>query len=144
MNKNRSSDNPWRLFWLGINATGAGAWSVIAATAVVMSWRGDIAPSATGATVGLLLGVTWLIAAIRSVRAERHFPGGLFWFAISGTLGAAGSLAAAAAMDLTRKNEAADPSGLTPLGVALICGLLWFGISIWGAASLAARMRKGY
>ena len=105
---------------------------------------GDIAPSATGATVGLLLGVTWLIAAIRRVRAERHFPGGLFWFAISGTLGAAGSLAAATAMDLTRKNEAADPSGLTPLGVALICGRLWFGISIWGAVSLAARMRKGY
>ena len=144
MNTKYTSDSPWRLFWLGVNAAGAGAWSFVSAVMVVFSWRGDIKPSATVATITLLVGVVWMISAIRAVRAEQRFPGGLFWFAISGTLGAAGSIAAAAAIDLTRSNEAADTTGLTPLGVALICGLLWFGISMWGAANIAARLRKGF
>jgi hypothetical protein len=144
MKNHNTSDNPWKLFWLGVNATGAGASTMTAAVAVGLSAHGDIKPSATGATIGLLIALTWLVSAIRAVRSEERFPGGLFWFAISGTLGAAGSIAAAAAMDLTQKNEAADPGGLGPLGVALGCGLAWFAISIWGAASLAARMRRSY
>jgi hypothetical protein len=139
------AQSPWKLFWLGINATAAGAWCAVCVAAVVATALGIVAPSATGGTVGLLLGLGWLVGAIRSVRAERRFPRGLFWFAISATVGAAGSVASAAALDITRRTEALDQGGLAPLGLALVCGLIWFVVSIWGAASLASRAkRKGF
>jgi len=139
------AQSPWKLFWLGINATAAGAWCAICVAAVVATALGIVTPSATGATVGLLVGLGWLVGAIRTVRADRRFPGGLFWFAISATLGAAGSVASAAALDITRRTEALDQGGLAPLGLALACGLTWFVVSIWGAASLASRAkRKGF
>ena len=148
MKKEISTDlaqSPWKLFWLGVNATAAGAWCAVCVAVVVLTVVGTLAPSATGGTVGLLVGLGWLVGAIRSVRAERRFPGGLFWFAISATLGAAGSVASAAALDLTRRTEALDQGGLAPLGLALVCGLTWFVISIWGAASLASRAKgKGF
>jgi hypothetical protein len=139
------AQSPWKLFWLGVNATAAGAWCAICVAAVVATALGIVAPAATGGTVGLLLGLGWLVGAIRTVRAERRFPGGLFWFAISATVGAAGSVVAAAALDITRKTEALDQGGVAPLGLALVCGLIWFVVSIWGAASLASRTkRKGF
>jgi len=141
----RIRTKPLRLFWLGVNATAAGTWCGICVLDLAFTVAGAVAPSATGATIGLLIGLAWLLGAIRSVRSEPRFPGGLFWFAISATLGAAGSLLAAAAVDVTRRTEALDREGLAALSLALVCGLVWFGGSIWGAASLASRVKgKGF
>jgi len=148
MNNRRWTEHgqsPWRLFWLGVNATAAATWCGVCVLDLALTVVGTVAHSATGATIGLLIGLGWLVGAIRSVRAERYFPGGLFWFAISATLGAAGSLLAAAALDLTQRTEALDRDGLAALRLALVCGLIWFGASMWRAASLASRVKgKGF
>ena len=139
------TDSPWKPFWLGVNATSAAAWTAIAAFYLVLTFVGDRAASATLSTIGLLLGVAWLVVAIRSVRqAGPSAPAGLFWFAVSATLGAALSLASALRLDLVRRVETTEPSALTGLAVAIGCGLIWFAVSTWGAAALASRVKKGW
>ena len=140
---NKTDTNIWKPFWLGVNATAAAAWSAIAAFYLALTFLGETAASATLATVGLLLGVAWLVVAIRSVRqAGPSAAAGLFWFAVSTTLGAALSLASALRLDLVRRVETTDPSSLIGLGIAIGCGLIWFGVSVWGAAALASRLKE--
>jgi len=140
---NKTDTNIWKPFWLGVNATAAAAWSAIAAFYLALTFLGDTAASATLATVGLLLGVAWLVVAIRSVRqAGPSAAAGLFWFAVSTTLCAAMSLASALRLDLVRRVETTDPSSLIGLGIAIGCGLIWFGVSVWGAAALASRLKE--
>jgi hypothetical protein len=94
------------------------------------------------ATVALLLGFGWLVGAIRSLRdSGQPIVGGLFWFAASTTLATAVSLVSAVVLDLTQKTEAVDPSTRSALGIAIGCGLIWFAISIWGAANAVARAK---
>lgn len=143
MKKTETDPNIWKPFWLGVNATAAAAWSAIAAFYLVLTFAGDTAASATLSTVGLLLGVAWLVVAIRSVRqAGPSAAAGLFWFAVSATLGAALSLASAIRLDLVRRVEATEPSSLIGLGVAIGCGLIWFGVSAWGAMALGSRLKE--
>ena len=143
MKKTETDPNIWKPFWLGVNATAAAAWSAIAAFYLVLTFAGDTAASATVSTVGLLLGIAWLVVAIRSVRqAGPSAAAGLFWFAVSATLGAALSLASAIRLDLVRRVEATEPSSLIGLGVAIGCGLIWFGVSAWGAMALGSRLKE--
>jgi hypothetical protein len=143
MKKTETDSNIWKPFWLGVNATAAAAWSAIAAFYLVLTFAGDTAASATLSTVGLLLGIAWLVVAIRSVRqAGPSAAAGLFWFAVSATLGAALSLASAIRLDLVRRVEATEPSSLIGLGVAIGCGLIWFGVSAWGAMALGSRLKE--
>jgi len=143
MKKTETDPNIWKPFWLGVNATAAAAWSAIAAFYLVLTFAGDTAASATVSTVGLLLGIAWLVVAIRRVRqAGPSAAAGLFWFAVSATLGAALSLASAIRLDLVRRVEATEPSSLIGLGVAIGCGLIWFGVSAWGAMALGSRLKE--
>jgi hypothetical protein len=143
MKKTETDPNIWKPFWLGVNATAAAAWSAIAAFYLVLTFAGDTAASATLSTVGLLLGIAWLVVAIRRVRqAGPSAAAGLFWFAVSATLGAALSLASAIRLDLVRRVEATEPSSLIGLGVAIGCGLIWFGVSAWGAMALGSRLKE--
>jgi hypothetical protein len=138
----QTSGSPWKHFWLGVNATAAAGWSTLSAGAVVLSVRGDVTHSATMATVSLLLGFGWLVGAIRSLRdSGQPIVGGLFWFAASTTLATAVSIVSAAFLDITQKTEAVDPSTRTALGIAIACGLIWFAISIWGAANAVSRAK---
>ncbi len=139
----QTSGNPWKHFWLGVNATAAAGWSALSAAFVVLSVRGDLSGGATAATVSLLLGFGWLVGAIRSLRESgQQIVGGLFWFAASATLATAMSLVSAVVLDLTQKREAIDPGTRTALGIAIACGLIWFAISIWGAANAVARAKR--
>jgi len=138
----QTSASLWKPFWLSVNATAAAGWSAVSAVAVVLSVRGDVTHSATMATVALLLGFGWLVGAIRSLRdSGQPIVGGLFWFAASTTLATAVSLVSAVVLDLTQKTEAVDPSTRSALGIAIGCGLIWFAISIWGAANAVARAK---
>ena len=143
MNRTDTNTQIWKPFWLGVNATAAAAWSAIAAFYLVLTFVGDTAGSATLSTVGLLLGVAWLVVAIRSVRqAGPSAAAGLFWFAVSATLGAALSLASAIRLDLVRRVETTEPSSLIGLAVAIGCGLIWFAVSAWGAMALGSRLKE--
>jgi hypothetical protein len=138
----QTSGSPWRHFWLGVNATAAAGWSMVSAAFVVLSVRGDVTHSATMATVSLLLGFGWLVGAIRSLRdSGQPIVGGLFWFAASTTLATAVSLVSAAFLDITQKTETVDPGTRSALGIAIGCGLIWFAISIWGAANAVSRAK---
>jgi hypothetical protein len=139
----QTSGNPWKHFWLGVNATAAAGWSALSAAFVVLSVRGDVKGGATVATVSLLLGFGWLVGAIRSLRASgQPIVGGLFWYAASTTLATAMALVSALFLDLTQKSEAIDPATRTALGSAIGCGLIWFAISIWGAANALVRAKR--
>jgi hypothetical protein len=139
----RTTGNPWRHFWLGVNATAAAGWSALSAAFVVLSVRGDVTGSATMATFSLLIGFGWLVGAIRSLRESgQPIVGGLFWFAAGTTLATAMSLVSAVVLDLTQKREAIDPGTRAALGIAIACGLIWFAISIWGAANAVARAKR--
>jgi hypothetical protein len=143
MNRTDTDTNIWKPFWLGVNATAAAAWSAIAAFYLVLTFVGDSAVSATLSTVGLLGGVAWLVVAVRTVRqAGPSAAAGLFWFAVSATLGAALSLASAIRLDLVRRVETTEPSALIGLGVAIGCGLIWFAVSAWGAMALGSRLKE--
>jgi hypothetical protein len=136
-------ENPWQVFWLGVNATAAAAWSAISAGVLVLVFTGDRSLSATVATASLLGGLAWLVAAIRAIKEARTRGMGLFWFAVSATLGAAGALISGASLDLTHRSEAFDQSGITAIAVAMACSLVWFAISVWGAMNLVGALRRG-
>lgn len=141
---NESAANNWKPFWLGVNATAAGGWAGLSAFELVEIFRGSVAASisATLVTGSLLLGVAWLVAGIRSVRAAGpSAAAGLFWFAVSTTLGAGLALLSAIQLDLARRIETTDAGALTGLAVGIACGLIWFAISVWGAAALVSRLK---
>jgi hypothetical protein len=136
-------ESPWKVFWLGVNATAAVAWCALSAAAIVLVFSGDRSLSATLATASLLGGLAWLVAAIRAIREARTRGMGLFWFAVSATLGAAGALVSGASLDMTRRTEAFDPGAVNAIAIAMACSLVWFSISIWGAMTLASALRRG-
>jgi hypothetical protein len=139
----QTTGGPWKVFWQGVNATAAAAWCLTSSAGVVLSIRGEIAQGATFATVCLLLGLGWLLAAVRSLRESGEpFVGSLFWFAASATLATAVSLASAVLLDITQKSEAIDPGARSALGLAIACGVIWFAISIGGAANAVARVKR--